>query len=64
MKFSQRTFPILLFSVITLTLVLNLGQYYSLWNLAGAILLASRWLTMAMLVVSIFVHFDNKTKIL
>ncbi|HNW53096.1 MAG TPA: cation:dicarboxylase symporter family transporter, partial [Bacteroidales bacterium] len=50
-KLTQRTFLILLFAVITLSLILNLGQAYSLWNMADAVLIGSRWLTMALLVV-------------
>ena len=50
MKISQRTFLILLFSIITVTLILNLGQAYSFWNIDPAILLVSRWITMALLV--------------
>lgn len=53
-KLTQRTFLILLFSVITLTLILNLGQAYSLWNMADTVLIASRWLTMAVLVIYAF----------
>jgi len=53
-KLTQRTFLILLFSVITLTLILNLGQAYSLWSMADTVLIASRWLTMAVLVIYAF----------
>jgi len=53
-KLTQRTFLILLFSVITLTLILNLGQVYSLWNVADTVLITSRWLTMAVLVIYAF----------
>jgi proton glutamate symport protein len=50
MKFPQRQYLIVLFSVITLTLVLNLGQLYSFWNISETMLLVSRWATMALLV--------------
>ncbi len=50
MKLSQRQFLLILFSVITLALILNLGQVYSFWNIIPVILLFSRWITMAMLV--------------
>jgi proton glutamate symport protein len=51
MKLTPRAFIILLFSIITLTLILNLGEVYSLWNIHETVLLVSRWTTMAMLVV-------------
>lgn len=51
MKLTPRAFTILLLSVITLTLILNLGQVYSFWNIHETVLLVSRWATMAMLVV-------------
>jgi len=51
MKLTPRTFLILLFSIITLTLILNLGQAYSFWNIDETVLLVSRWAAMAMLVV-------------
>jgi len=50
MKLSQRQFLLLLFSVITLALVLNLGQNYSFWDIRADVLLASRWATMLLLV--------------
>lgn len=50
MKLSKRHFLILLFSVITVALSINLGQVYSFWDIDPVILLVSRWLTMAMLV--------------
>ncbi len=50
MKLSQRQFLLILFSVITLALILNLGQVYSFWNIIPGIMLVSRWITMAMLV--------------
>jgi len=50
MKLSQRQFFLLLFSVITLALVLNLGQNYSFWDIRADVLLASRWATMLLLV--------------
>jgi proton glutamate symport protein len=54
MKFTKRPFLILLFSVITVTAVLNLGQVYNFWNMADTALLVSRWVTMALLVVYAF----------
>jgi len=54
MKIQQRRFFILLFSVLTLTLVLNLGQVYSFWNIHSTALLLSRWATMALLVFYAF----------
>ncbi len=50
MKLSQRQYLIILFSVITFTLVLNLGQTYSFWNIGIEALLVSRWATMLLLV--------------
>ena len=50
MKLTTRTFIILLFSVVTLSLILNLGQAYSFWNITETVLLVSRWAAMAMLV--------------
>ena len=50
MNLSKRQFLVILLSVITVAMVLNLGQVYSLWNIDQAILLTSRWITMAMLV--------------
>jgi proton glutamate symport protein len=54
MKLSQRHFFLLLFSFITLTLILNVGQNYSFWDISPHVLLASRWATMLMLVVYAF----------
>ena len=50
MKISQRQFLAILFAVITITLVLHLGQAYSFWNIPETILLVSRWATMLILV--------------
>lgn len=50
MKFSQRKYILLLFIGITITLILNLGQAYSIWHLSQDALLASRWATMLLLV--------------
>jgi proton glutamate symport protein len=50
MKITQRQFPLILFSVITITLVINLGQVYSFWNLNETALIVSRWATMILLV--------------
>jgi proton glutamate symport protein len=50
MKITQRQFLIVLFSVITITFILNLGQAYSFWNISGTALLAGRWASMALLV--------------
>jgi len=50
MKITQRQFLTVLFSVITLALILNLGQVYSFWNIERSVLLVSRWATMAVLV--------------
>jgi proton glutamate symport protein len=50
MKLKQREFLIILFSVITVTLVLNLGQVYSVWSINASVLLVCRWLAMIMLV--------------
>lgn len=54
MKITQRTFLILLFSAITITFILNLGQVYSFWNLEHTVLLVSRWFTMTLLVAYAF----------
>jgi proton glutamate symport protein len=51
MKLTPRTFLSLLFSVLTISLILNLGQVYSFWNINETALVVSRWATMAMLVV-------------
>ncbi len=50
MKITQRQFLLLLFTVITISLIINLGQLYSLWNLIKPALIISRWIPMAMLV--------------
>jgi proton glutamate symport protein len=50
MKIKQREFLLILFSVITVSSVLNLGQIYSFWNMGPMILLLSRWLAMLVLV--------------
>ena len=50
MKITQRHFLILLFSVLTIVLVINLGQVYSFWNIAETGLLLSRWAAMFLLV--------------
>ena len=50
MKLTPRAFLILLFSIITLTLILNLGQFYSIWNIPETVLIISRWVTMVFLV--------------
>ena len=47
-KIPQRTFLILLFSVITITFILNLGQIYSFWDIGKAVII-SRWASMAVL---------------
>ncbi len=47
-KISQRTFLILLFSIITITFILNLGQVYSIWDIGQAVIV-SRWASMAVL---------------
>ena len=47
-KIPQRTFLIFLFSVITITFILNLGQIYSFWDVGNA-LIVSRWASMAVL---------------
>lgn len=54
MKITQRTFLVLLFSAITITFILNLGQVYSIWNLEHTVLLVSRWFTMSLLVAYAF----------
>lgn len=51
MKLKQRDFLFALFFFITFSLILNLGQVYSVWKLGTTLLLASRWMAMAMLVV-------------
>jgi len=51
MKLTPRAFLSLLFSVLTTSLILNLGQVYSIWNINETVLLVSRWATMVMLVV-------------
>jgi len=50
LKLSHRHYLTILFSVITLTLILNLGQVYSFWSIHENALLISRWLLMALLV--------------
>jgi len=50
MKFTQRQFFLLLLSVFTIALILNLGQIYSFWSIDKTALLVSRWVTMACLV--------------
>lgn len=50
MKISQRHFLAILFTVITITMVLNLGQVYSFWILPETVLIVSRWFTMLLLV--------------
>jgi len=50
LKLSHRHYLTILFSVITLTLILNLGQVYSFWSIHKNVLLTSRWLAMALLV--------------
>jgi proton glutamate symport protein len=50
MKLTPRAFLLSLFSLITITLILSLGQVYSLWSISEKILLISRWASMAMLV--------------
>jgi proton glutamate symport protein len=49
MKITPRQFLTTFFSVFTITLVLNLGQAYSIWNIEKTILLASRWASMVFL---------------
>ena len=51
MKLTPRAIILLLFSVLTLTLILNLGQVYSLWNIDPTALLVSRWAAMTILVI-------------
>ncbi len=51
MKLTTRAFLLLLFSVLTFSLIINLGQVYSLWNINGTVLLVCRWATMVMLAV-------------
>jgi proton glutamate symport protein len=50
MKITQRQFLAVLFSVITLSFILNLGQVYSFWNILPIVLLVSRWAAMVVLV--------------
>ncbi|MEI8046818.1 MAG: cation:dicarboxylase symporter family transporter [Bacteroidota bacterium] len=50
MKVTQRQYLILLFLVFTVSLVVNLGQRYSIWNISDAILLGSRWAALTVLV--------------
>jgi proton glutamate symport protein len=54
MKITRKNFFILLFSLITVTLILHVGNSYSLWKLPEALLLISRWAVMATLVVYAF----------
>ncbi|MEI6059947.1 MAG: cation:dicarboxylase symporter family transporter [Bacteroidota bacterium] len=49
MRLSQRQYLLLLFAVITLTFILNLGQFYAFWNINETALLTSRWLSMLVL---------------
>jgi proton glutamate symport protein len=50
MKITQRQFAAILFSVITISLLINLGQVYSFWNFNETVLIVSRWATMILLV--------------
>lgn len=54
MKIAQRNFLTILFSVITITLILNLGNIYSFWNIHTTALLISRWITLLFLLVHAF----------
>jgi proton glutamate symport protein len=54
MKLTPRSFLLLLFSVLTISLILNLGQVYSFWKINETVLLVCRWATMFMLVVYAF----------
>lgn len=49
MKLSQRTYLIILFAVLTVVLILNLGQSYAFWSLDNTFLMVSRWIAMAVL---------------
>ena len=51
MKLTPRAFILLLFLVITLALIFNLGQVYSIWNIDLIVMLVSRWAAMTMLVI-------------
>jgi proton glutamate symport protein len=50
MKLTGIKYLYILFSAITFTLALNLGQAYSLWDISADILLVSRWAVMLLLV--------------
>lgn len=54
MKFVQRNFQRFLFAVITIILVLNLGRFYALWDMNDTVLVTSRWIAMALLVIYAF----------
>ena len=49
-KIAQRAFLVLLFSVITFTLILHLGQVYSFWNIDKKTFLLSRWFALTFMV--------------
>jgi proton glutamate symport protein len=49
MKHSNRSFLILLFAVLSLVIVLNLGQFYGFWLLNETVLVICRWIAVGML---------------
>jgi len=54
MKITSRNFTILVFTIITITLLLHLGQIYSFWKIDDTVLIISRWLIMILLVIYAF----------
>jgi proton glutamate symport protein len=50
MKVTQRQYLILLFLFFTVSLIVNLGQRYSILNISDSILLGSRWAALTVLV--------------
>ena len=46
----RRKFLFILFTVILITVVLNLGQFYSLWSISPTILILSRWLAIGFII--------------
>jgi len=50
MKLSQNQYLTILFSIITITVVIHTGKVYSLWDASVMVLLVSRLVTMALLI--------------
>jgi proton glutamate symport protein len=49
MKITQRQFLVILFTIITITLVIHLGQIYFFWGIPKTTLIIIRWTTMIFL---------------